>query len=522
MATKTGQLRDLEGRHQQLLRLVELSVTLNSTLDLDELLQLITETATDLLNCEAASILLYDQKNPRLYFAAATGSDPAELAKIPVPMEGSIAGTIFRTNQPMIQNHVEQDPRHYANVSDQVKFKTRTLLGVPMPIKDRVVGVLEAINKNNDGEFNQSDVAILSVTAAHAAIAINNARLLQQTKQALEKVTETNSIKSHFLALASHELRTPLGIIIGYASFLQDEAKGELSDHANQVLNAAAQMRSILDQMNNLTLLQADEMEMRPMKISIQDILNFACEELMYSIARRNLALTFAFNDDPIYVNVDQEKTTLGIREFDEQCHTLFPRGRTDRDRRNPARRRCYCLGAGQWHRHPRGQIAKGVRRVLPDRAAQHTSLRRAGNWTHHRKGIVRSAGRKALGRIRRLGQRLNFQSGVANSITCNKKDLINRAKGCIFIVDTEGDRLMLTKVQKWGNSLALRIPKAFALDAQLENDSFVEISIVDGQIVITPVAAPSWTLEELLAGINKNNIHQEVDTGSAVGNEVW
>ena len=80
----------------------------------------------------------------------------------------------------------------------------------------------------------------------------------------------------------------------------------------------------------------------------------------------------------------------------------------------------------------------------------------------------------------------------------------------------------MLTKVQKWGNSLALRIPKAFALDAQLENDSFVEISIVEGQIIITPVVAPSWTLEELLAGINKNNLHHEDDTGFAVGNEVW
>jgi antitoxin MazE len=80
----------------------------------------------------------------------------------------------------------------------------------------------------------------------------------------------------------------------------------------------------------------------------------------------------------------------------------------------------------------------------------------------------------------------------------------------------------MLTKVQKWGNSLALRIPKAFALDAQLENDSFVEISIVDGQIIITPVVAPSWTLEELLAGINKNNLHHEVDTGFVLGNEVW
>ena len=80
----------------------------------------------------------------------------------------------------------------------------------------------------------------------------------------------------------------------------------------------------------------------------------------------------------------------------------------------------------------------------------------------------------------------------------------------------------MLTKVQKWGNSLALRIPKAFALDAQLENDSFVEINIVEGQIIITPVVAPSWTLEELLAGINKNNLHNEIDTGLAVGHEVW
>lgn len=80
----------------------------------------------------------------------------------------------------------------------------------------------------------------------------------------------------------------------------------------------------------------------------------------------------------------------------------------------------------------------------------------------------------------------------------------------------------MLTKVQKWGNSLALRIPKAFARDAQLENDSLVEITIVEGQIIITPVKAPSWTLKELLAGINKKNIHREIETGSAVGNEIW
>ncbi len=324
--TKTGQLRDLEGRQKLLLRLVELSVTLNSTLDLDELLQLITATATELLECEAASILLYDEKNPRLYFAAATGSDPAQLAEIPVPIDSSLAGTIFRTSQPLILNDAQHDPRHYALVSDHVKFKINSLLGVPMLIKDRTMGVLEAVNKR-EGGFTDSDAAILSVTAAHAAIAINNARLLRATKQALEKVKVTNQIKSNFLALASHELRTPLGIIIGYATFLQESARGESSEHVNQVLGAASQMRALLAQMNNLTLLQTDEMEMRPMKISIQDVLHFAIDEIKYAAARRDLGLVFAFQEDPIFVNVDAEKTALAFVNLLNNAIRFSPEG---------------------------------------------------------------------------------------------------------------------------------------------------------------------------------------------------
>jgi antitoxin MazE len=80
----------------------------------------------------------------------------------------------------------------------------------------------------------------------------------------------------------------------------------------------------------------------------------------------------------------------------------------------------------------------------------------------------------------------------------------------------------MRTKVQKWGNSLALRIPKAFALDAQIENNSEVEVSLVDGRIVIKPISKNRWTLEQLLSGITSENMHQEINTGNAVGKEVW
>jgi antitoxin MazE len=81
---------------------------------------------------------------------------------------------------------------------------------------------------------------------------------------------------------------------------------------------------------------------------------------------------------------------------------------------------------------------------------------------------------------------------------------------------------LMLTKVQKWGNSLAVRIPKAFATDARLENDSLVEISLVDGQIIVKPLHRASWSLEDLLDGVKPENLHRETDTGAAIGNEAW
>ena len=328
MTTPTGKLRDLEGRQSQLLRLVELSVILNSNLDLDELLQQITETATELLDCEASSILLYDEKNPRLYFAAATGSDPAELAKIPVPIEGSLAGTIFRTNQPMILNNVEQDPRHYSIVADKVKFKTRTLLGVPMPIKDRTMGVLEAINKS-DGKFTERDVAILSVTAAHAAIAINNARLLQSTRRALKQVQESNEVKNNFLALASHELRTPLGIIMGYSQFLKEDTKDETSELANQVLNAARQMRSLLDEMSNLTMLKADTMGLKPQRVAMQDLLTYACEGIKEIASTHDQKLVFAFPEEPFYINVDLDKTSLAFVNLLNNAIRFSPHGST-------------------------------------------------------------------------------------------------------------------------------------------------------------------------------------------------
>ncbi len=296
-------------RIQQLEKLVKISVTLNSTANLDELLQYIIKTAVEILDCEAASILLHDEKRNCLFFAASTGSEPNKMAQILVPIDGSLAGNIYREGQPIIINDVSQDARHFSGVGQQVHFETHSLMGVPMRIRDKGVGVLEAINKKN-GTFSDSDKQLLSVLASQAAVAIYNARLIQALQKAYEEISETDRFKSNFLALASHELRTPLGIIIGYASFLQDEQEGDVSDSAERVLAAASQMRSVIDAMTSLQLLQAKGMTFKPRVVPIQQVLTTAYEEMRQIAEELRHTVTLDLPQQALLVTADPEKIT--------------------------------------------------------------------------------------------------------------------------------------------------------------------------------------------------------------------
>jgi antitoxin MazE len=80
----------------------------------------------------------------------------------------------------------------------------------------------------------------------------------------------------------------------------------------------------------------------------------------------------------------------------------------------------------------------------------------------------------------------------------------------------------MQVQVQRWGNSLALRIPKPFAAETHIRQGAVVDLAVEQGRLVMTPVREAAYSLEELLAGITEENLHGETDWGAPVGNEVW
>jgi signal transduction histidine kinase len=232
------------------------------------------------------------------------------LAEIPVPIEGSIAGTIFSTNKPLVINDVEKDPRHYGHVGEQIHFQPRSLLGVPMRIQEQITGVLEALNKR-DGEFNEADINVLSVIASQAAVAIHNAQLVDALQKANAELRQVDKIKSDFMAIASHELRTPLGVILGYATFLQEEAQGEMSEHATTVLNSALKMRALLEDMTNMNLLQIGATKLLRELTSAQEIINSACRDVAATAEAKSQSLSVHLPVKDLPIKVDREKMEL-------------------------------------------------------------------------------------------------------------------------------------------------------------------------------------------------------------------
>jgi len=175
-------------------KLIEISRDLASTLDLDLLLNRITHAAAELTASGAAAILLYDESRGSLYFQASSNMDRPLMRGLAVPVDGSIAGWILLNAQPVIVDDPKSDPRFFSGVQAASMTPTNSLLGVPLIVKDRVIGVLEAINKIKD-RFTDEDLDVLNTLGSQAAVAIENARLFTQSDLIAEMV---------------HELRTPL------------------------------------------------------------------------------------------------------------------------------------------------------------------------------------------------------------------------------------------------------------------------------------------------------------------------
>jgi len=276
------------------LRLIEISRDLASTLDLDTLLSDIVHAAADITAAEAASILLYDDTARQLYFQIATNIDEPTMRGLIVPLDNSIAGWIVTNRQTVRIDDAHQDERFFGDVDQTIDYSTKSLLGIPLITKNKVVGVLEVVNKKR-GKFTDADESILTVLGAQAAVAIENARLFQQ---------------SDLIAEFVHELRTPLASL-STATYLllRPEMSREQSDQiVNNIHNETLRLNSLASSFLDLARLESGRVQFRKTRFSVADLI-YECRDVMMTKAQEtNVQIRVDVPNDMPLMEADRDK----------------------------------------------------------------------------------------------------------------------------------------------------------------------------------------------------------------------
>ncbi len=309
-------IQEMEKRISHLERMLKVSQMINSTLDQWALLDIIAQLASELTNTESASIMLLDEASGEMRFAAATGQKSANIKPLIVPMEGSIAGTIAREKKPLLIRDVQNDPRWFQQADKQSGFVTRSIIGVPMQVRGKVIGVVEALNKRNNSELSWEDVEVLSALANQAAIAIENARMLDQLKKAYEELSQLDRMKSDFISIAAHELRTPLSLILGYAMFLKTEISEESQEQLDQVLQGAMRLRALIDDMVNLRQVDTGEAVLQAEPQCLQELIAEAVTEMGPLADAKGQKIALSLPQEAIIVEIDRAKMMLVLNNL--------------------------------------------------------------------------------------------------------------------------------------------------------------------------------------------------------------
>ncbi len=168
--------------------LLQANRILASKLDANDVLQAVLELASKVVHAEASSLLLLDETTNELYFDVALGTAKDSIKQIRLKVGEGIAGWVAKERQPLIVNDPSKDSRFAKNVDKSTSFTTRSILAVPLVAKGRLVGVVEAINKERNEPFSEQDRESFEIFAGQAAIAIENARLFTGMMQERQKL----------------------------------------------------------------------------------------------------------------------------------------------------------------------------------------------------------------------------------------------------------------------------------------------------------------------------------------------
>ena len=312
------QRKAIEIRYNKLQRLIEASKIINSTLDLDRLLGLILDSATQSVDADRGTLYLVDEIKKEIWSKVLQGSDMAEIR---LPIGKGFSGYVAETGETILIPDAYADPRFNPETDKQSGYRTRNMLCMPMKNKDgKIIGVFQLLNKNL-GSFDDDDVSFIDALSAHASVAIENARMAQEMV-ANERLSAVGKMASVII----HDIKNPMGTLRVYAQVMKrksgNEEANKLADEMiHQVDRFVNMTQEILDFTRGVSASNFQELE-------FFDLMNGALDFIEKDLEKNNIILK-RFAQFKGMVNIDQDKMVRVFYNIASNARDAMPQGGT-------------------------------------------------------------------------------------------------------------------------------------------------------------------------------------------------
>lgn len=289
----SGHILSPENQVARLEKMLEVSRKLHATLELGALLALVVETALEIIEAEAAAVLLLNHKSGELWLEAATGTWDKRATPTMVPLEGSIAGWIIRSGEFLVVDSLPEDGHRFSEIDKLPLFAVHSILGAPLKFNEKTIGVLEVFNKRVEGSFTSDDIHLLNTLAGQAGVAIENARMFEQGDEVAKLV---------------QELASPVTSIVDFSQLML--ADPEMNpDHwrtgLESVNRKAVYLAQTVDSFLDLTRLETGRMELNWQAVNLQTLVQETIAQAQPLALEKNISLSFQAPDNLPEISAD-------------------------------------------------------------------------------------------------------------------------------------------------------------------------------------------------------------------------
>jgi signal transduction histidine kinase/ActR/RegA family two-component response regulator len=309
-------------RLKALIPLFELSKVFMSTVDLDELLHKVVQVACQETRSDWVVLLLWDAQRRVLLTRALVGFPSGGISLGETEEGAEIAASVMRSGDQLV---LQDRSGPFAVFME--KIEVHSLVVSPLLVKKKAIGVLVLAKVAQGDLFAPGDVELLLVLSGQAAIAIENASLFEEIQHAYQGLQKLDHMKSEFINIAAHELRTPLGILLGYATILQERAEGEDREQLEIIVRNAMRLRSLIDDMLSLSYLEMGKPQIKLEQIILRHIIDEAVRDLSPLAEGKGQSIEIKLPDDLPPIAADRQKLGLILANLLSNAIKFTPEG---------------------------------------------------------------------------------------------------------------------------------------------------------------------------------------------------